>query len=135
MIIENKSILVKGDVSGIQEFIFNVKSDKAAQELKGRSFFIKVLVEVAIQYLLDQFGIVDPNEIKDCKISTSGGNFILKLPTVADYETIIKKARQDFTKTLEFTGLNLSILPVIEKSQKTRYKEAALKARNVINRS
>ena len=40
MIIENKSILVKGDVSGIQEFIFNVKSEKAAQEFQSESVVV-----------------------------------------------------------------------------------------------
>jgi len=68
-----------------------------------------VLVEVAIQYLLDHFMVVDPNKIKECKVSTSGGNFILRLPAVAAYHEIVKNARLDFTKALEYTGLNLCI--------------------------
>ena len=96
-------IYVKGDVSGIQGFIFNVKSKHAAKELKGRSFFVKLLIEVAIQYLLDEFNIRDVNEIKEYKISTSGGNFILKLPAVSDYAAKIYKAQTIFTKSLQFT--------------------------------
>ncbi|PKP31006.1 MAG: hypothetical protein CVT99_10970 [Bacteroidetes bacterium HGW-Bacteroidetes-16] len=102
-------IFVKGDVSGIQGFIFNVKSEHAAKELKGRSFFIKMLVEVAIQYLLDQFGLVDPDEIQNSKISTSGGNFILKLPALDGFANKVLQAQKDFTKALEFTGLNMCI--------------------------
>jgi CRISPR/Cas system-associated protein Cas10 (large subunit of type III CRISPR-Cas system) len=34
---------IKGDVSGIQDFIFNVKSEKAARVLKARSVFVEVL--------------------------------------------------------------------------------------------
>lgn len=33
--------LVKGDISGIQDFIFSVKSEKASKTLKGRSFLCK----------------------------------------------------------------------------------------------
>jgi len=109
MVDKQKIIYVKGDVSGIQDFIFNVKSDGAAQELKGRSFFIKLLIEVAMRYLLDHFDVKGSAEIEQSKISTSGGNFIIKLPAVKEYETEITKARQVFTNALKFTGLNISI--------------------------
>ncbi len=108
-------IYVKGDVSGIQGFIFNVKSKHAAKELKGRSFFIKLLIEVAIQYLLDDFNIRNVLEIKECKISTSGGNFILKLPAVSDYAVKINKAQAVFTESLQYTGLNIC-MAMINKS-------------------
>jgi CRISPR-associated protein Csm1 len=109
---EQRSLFVKGDVSGIQEFIFNVKSDGAAKELKGRSFFIKLLNEVAIQYILDHFNVTDPEAVKKSKISTSGGNFILDVPTVPNHADIITKAQRDFTKALEYTGLNISIASI-----------------------
>ena len=34
-------LLVKADFTGIQEFIFSIKSDGAARQLKGRSFAIR----------------------------------------------------------------------------------------------
>jgi CRISPR-associated protein Csm1 len=103
-------ILVKGDVSGIQDFIFNVKSDGAARELKGRSFFIKLLIEVAIKYIFDNAGIVG-SEINKSKISTSGGNFIIKLP--ATKKDVVDQAQRIFTESLQFTGLNISIVSVV----------------------
>ncbi len=106
---KTKFIIVKGDVSGIQDFIFNVKSNGAARELKGRSFFIKLLVEVAMKYLLDKFGI-EGQEIKNVKISTSGGNFIIKLPYKNDTDNLINSAQQTFTRALQNTGLNLSLV-------------------------
>lgn len=42
--------LLKGDVSGIQEFIFNVKSKGAAKALKARSYYIQLLGYMACQY-------------------------------------------------------------------------------------
>ncbi len=104
----DKYIIVKGDVSGIQDFIFNVKSDGAAYELKGRSFFVKLLGEVAMKYILDEFKIAD-EETGNTKISTSGGNFILKLPQLGNAGELINKAQHLFTKNLQFTGLNICL--------------------------
>ncbi len=102
----SKYILIKGDVSGIQEFIFNVKSDKAAKQLKGRSFFIKLLIEVVMLHLFDKSGIQDSN-IDKHKISVSGGNFVIKLPE--ENENIVAKTQNIFTKALQYTGLNIAI--------------------------
>ena len=41
---ENKYI-VKGDLSGIQNFIFNIPSKGAAKELKRRSLYVTNLAE------------------------------------------------------------------------------------------
>lgn len=103
-------ILVKGDISGIQDFIFNVKSEGAAQELKGRSFFIKLLNEIGIRYFLDEFNILD---INNSKISVSGGNFILKLPEVSGFKNKINNIQKSLSLALQYTGLNISISYVL----------------------
>lgn len=117
---ETKFILVKGDISGIQEFIFNVKSDEAARELKGRSFFIKLLIEVAMQALFDKFRITAESE--GYKISTSGGNFILKLPMLENYQESIKEIQELFTSSIQYTGLNISF-SWVGYNQNDDYKE------------
>lgn len=104
----NEYILVKGDVSGIQDFIFNVRSKKAAKSIKGRSFFIKVLTEIAIRYLFDLFN-VSLSQREEYRISTSGGNFFLQLPKDADVEIKIHKAQKEFSKSLRFSGLNIAL--------------------------
>ena len=38
--------LLKGDVSGIQEFIFSTTSIRAARTLKARSWYIKAICEI-----------------------------------------------------------------------------------------
>lgn len=108
----NKFLLIKGDISGIQEFIFNVKSENAARSLKGRSFFIKILTEIAIRSIFDLFNI-DKNIEEKYRISTSGGNFFLKLPMCIDYVKIINNLQSDFSKALIFSGIDL-IIEVIE---------------------
>lgn len=45
------SYFIKGDISGIQDFIFNVKSEKAARVLKARSVFVEVLAHQQLDKL------------------------------------------------------------------------------------
>ncbi len=52
---EAQRYFIKGDISGIQEFIFNVKSEKAARVLKARSIYIQVLADVAERFLMEKF--------------------------------------------------------------------------------
>ncbi|MEO0584264.1 MAG: hypothetical protein AAF135_18770, partial [Bacteroidota bacterium] len=44
--------LVKGDISGIQSYIFDVVSDGAARSLKARSLRVQVLSSLASRYIL-----------------------------------------------------------------------------------
>ncbi len=113
-------ILVKGDISGIQEFIFSVKSKGAAKSLKGRSFFMKVLTEIAIQHLFDKFGVIESDR-SDFRISTSGGNFFLKLPNIAEHEIIIQESQLLISKSLRYSGVNLSLNWVM--LDETNYKQ------------
>ncbi|MEN0050568.1 MAG: hypothetical protein AAF806_26120 [Bacteroidota bacterium] len=48
---------IKGDVSGIQDFIFNVKSEKAARVLKARSVFVEVLTKFSKQFVLQHLNL------------------------------------------------------------------------------
>ncbi len=75
--ITNKLIIVGGDVSSIQTYIYNIASRKAAVSLKGRSFFIQLLVDSIIQR------IIQHNEIDASfghVLYSSGGKFYMLLP-------------------------------------------------------
>lgn len=63
---------LKGDISGIQDFIFNVKSEKAARVLKGRSFFVQIISEVCIELIKNSIKNGDIREFYN-----GGGNFYL----------------------------------------------------------
>jgi CRISPR-associated protein Csm1 len=58
---------IKGDVSGIQDFIFSVKSDKASKQLKARSQFVEKRTEAAITQISKQYAFYE--------IYNGGGNF------------------------------------------------------------
>lgn len=46
------SYFIKSDISGIQDFIFNVKSEKAARVLNARSAYIQLYTRIVKEYLL-----------------------------------------------------------------------------------
>ncbi|AWV97682.1 hypothetical protein DJ013_05685 [Arcticibacterium luteifluviistationis] len=74
--------MIKLQLFGIQDFIFNVKSKGAAAEIKGRSFYIKLLLEVSKKIIFETFQI-DLKAQPSCIISNSGGYFILHLENIA----------------------------------------------------
>jgi CRISPR-associated protein Csm1 len=68
------AFFLKGDISGIQSFIFSVRSEKAAQSLKGRSFFVQALSELAVRHVADAVGAANVTVFFN-----GGGNFYLLL--------------------------------------------------------
>ncbi|MBG0780970.1 MAG: type III-A CRISPR-associated protein Cas10/Csm1 [Bacteroidales bacterium] len=70
-------MLVGGDLSGIQKFIYNIASSKAAKSLKGRSFYVQLLADSILHQVLKHTDIaVNQAHI----IYASGGKFYLLLP-------------------------------------------------------
>ena len=114
-------ILVKGDVSGIQSFIFNVNSKGAARSLKGRSFFIKILLEIVMQEIFHVYAI-DSKDRDRAKISTSGGNFILQLD-VSDLKEI-EEIQFRISKALQYVGLNMMLVAVPWDGDDASYQNA-----------
>lgn len=99
--------LIKGDLSGIQKFIFNVLSDGAARSIRGRSFFLKIVLEVAMKSIFDAMNIKDKGEIENAKVSTSGGNFILKVN--ANPKKVIEEIETKFMEAFRYVDINLII--------------------------
>jgi CRISPR-associated protein Csm1 len=54
-IIKNNSFsLIHGDISGVQDFIFNITSKGANKSLKGRSFYLDFLTELCARYVANE---------------------------------------------------------------------------------
>lgn len=66
------ALLVGGDLSGVQQFIYTITARGATPALRGRSFYLQMLTEVVVRYLLEQFGLPSTNVIY-----AGGGNFYL----------------------------------------------------------
>jgi CRISPR-associated protein Csm1 len=106
-------ILLGGDVSGIQNFIYNISSKKAAVSLKGRSFYLQLLVDSVIQRILSHPSI-------DATIAqvvySSGGKFYMLLPNTEKVRCAVDELRAEFERSLweEHKGallLNLDYVP------------------------
>lgn len=77
-----KFLLVKGDISGIQKFIYsNIKLERAgsgkklAKKLRGRSFYVSLLTDFLAEQLIEKLGLAQANII-----FSGGGHFIAVLP-------------------------------------------------------
>lgn len=49
---ENLALLVGGDISGVQEFIYTITARGATPTLRGRSFYLQMLTDALARYLL-----------------------------------------------------------------------------------
>jgi len=65
-------ILIGADLSGIQDFIYDIIGKNASKNLKGRSFFIQILMESVVRLILKELGLYKANVIY-----SAGGNFYI----------------------------------------------------------
>jgi CRISPR-associated protein Csm1 len=106
-------LLVGGDLSGIQKFIYNIASRKAASSLKGRSFYLQLLIDSVIQR------IISHPEIQATAahiVYSSGGKFFMLLPNLTTVKEAIIDMQNEFEKELwnEHHGkliLNIDFVP------------------------
>ncbi|NWF92138.1 MAG: type III-A CRISPR-associated protein Cas10/Csm1 [Syntrophaceae bacterium] len=92
---ESGLLLVGGDVSGIQDFIYSVTSEKALKGLRGRSFYIQLLSESIAQMILRNFNLPETN-----LLYLGGGHFNLLLPFVKEAEEKLGTIRESVDRIL-----------------------------------
>lgn len=71
------ALLVKGDISGTQDFLYLLTSQGAARGLRGRSFYLQLLTEVVSEWILRKLGLPLTN-----RLYAGGGHFYLLVPYV-----------------------------------------------------
>lgn len=86
-------LLIGGGISGIQTYLYDIIRRKAANILKGRSFYIQLLNEAVVFYLLRELQLFRGNILY-----SSGGNFFLLAP--ATYADDIEHHRQSIALRL-----------------------------------
>ncbi len=77
---KNEFILIAGDFSGIQNYIYSVTnkgSGGAAKRLRARSFFVTAFVETTIHKILHRLDLP-----LSCNLFSAGGKFFLLAPSV-----------------------------------------------------
>jgi CRISPR-associated protein Csm1 len=92
---EEPLLLIGGDVSGVQRFIYDIISRNAAKNLKGRSFYLQVLVDSIVQRLLKAFGLYASNIVY-----SSGGMFFVLAPNTTLVKEELKRQEEEIGKHL-----------------------------------
>jgi len=72
---KDKLILIGADFSGIQSYIYQIVSKYAGKNLKGRSFYIRLLSDAIVRYVLKELSLFRANIIYN-----SGGGFYILAP-------------------------------------------------------
>lgn len=80
-----KFLLFAGDIGGIQNFIYQISSKGAYSLLKGRSFYIQILSDIAAMTIVEAVGLTRVNIIY-----SSGGKFYILLPNTEQTKQKLK---------------------------------------------
>lgn len=76
---DNPFLLIGGDVSGIQPYIYMTVSKYAGKSLKGRSYYIRLLTDAIVRYILKELDLTRANIIYN-----SGGSFYILAPNTGE---------------------------------------------------
>lgn len=92
---EKKFLFVGGDISGIQDFIYNVSYKGALKYLRARSAFLEFFtLDVALE-ILERMNLTVANIIY-----AGGGNFYLLLPNLAETKRVLDNVKKEVNSWL-----------------------------------
>ena len=88
-------LIAHADMSGIQDFIYTISSKRALKSLRGRSFYLEIMLEQIADEILQQLELTRAN-----LLYTGGGGFYLILPNTKKAENLLHQARVRFNAWL-----------------------------------
>ena len=83
------------ELTGIQKFIYNINSNKAARALKGRSFYLNLLIDTVKTKIIHELGLSSAHVVY-----ASGGKFYMLLPNTDDVNTRLGGIEKEIIKQL-----------------------------------
>lgn len=89
-------LFVRGDISGVQGFIYTISSKGALRMLRARSFFLELVAEHAVARILELSGVPRTNVIL-----VGGGAFQLLLPNTKESQDAVEQAGATLNADLE----------------------------------
>ncbi|CAK0751796.1 CRISPR-associated protein Csm1 [Gammaproteobacteria bacterium] len=121
---DEEILLIQGDFFGIQDFIFSSGGEstkKAAKLLRGRSFSVALLTELAAVKVLDAFQLP-----VTAQIINAAGKFLIVAPNLQDAEKRVEGVRQELDKWfLKHTFGQGGIGLAITKASRADFKKGA----------
>jgi CRISPR-associated protein Csm1 len=116
----DRLMLINGDISGVQNFIYTITSKGAAKGLKGRSFFLDLLNDAIARYILYNLHLPLTN-----LLYSGGGKFLILAPASKKQDLgkikmeilniLFKFSRGDLYLALEEESFDKSTLRAPEK--------------------
>ncbi len=101
-------MFIGGDISGVQKFIYTISSKGALKSLKGRSFFLELLMEHTVDRLMEAMDLYRPNVI-----FIGGGHFYLLAPNIPAAQHAIQSVRDEMNDYL-FETFNADLQMLIQ---------------------
>ncbi len=89
-------LIVAGDISGIQKYIFDIPSSDAkgvARKLRSRSLFVQLCTEIAAHKILHRLKLPSWN-----LLMSSGGNFYILLPYLPETLRILEEVQSEIDR-------------------------------------
>ncbi|MFY9225565.1 MAG: hypothetical protein WAQ98_23005 [Blastocatellia bacterium] len=104
---EKDLLIIEGDISGIQKFIYNPAfngqelQDGIARRLRGRSFYLNLLLKTLTDYLIGELNLYNFNALW-----ATGGHFLIIAPNTQTAKNQLDDARGKIQKWMwkEFRG-------------------------------
>lgn len=119
---DKECLLIKGDISGIQKFIYEEikETSGAAKKLRGRSFYIKLLTDTVASFIARELNLFESSIFFN-----SGGHFLIIAPN--------NKKNRERTAELE-KQINLTLLDMFGPSLQIALVYIEEKAENVFKK-
>lgn len=103
---EAKLLLIQGDFFGIQDFIFSTGGEtqkRANKLLRGKSFYVSLLTELAAVRLLEALSLPSTSQI-----TNAAGKFLLVAPNTPRTHRILEDVKHEFAAWFRQHSFNVS---------------------------
>lgn len=90
---KNVFMLYSMDISGIQKFIYTIHSENAMKILRSKSFYLEIMMEHIIDFLLDRLRLSRAN-----LIYSGGGHCYILIPNTEEVRAIIEKYNSEINQ-------------------------------------
>ena len=102
---ETSFMIISGDISGIQDFIYTVPSVGALKSLRGRSVYLEILLESIIDSVLEDLQLTRCN-----LLYSGGGHFYILGPATETAKSIVKAVKVSVNRwLLDHVGTKLYV--------------------------